>query len=297
MIDVQETDFAQIFDMSYKFIRNISDIDVSSKVNQIQISDVIKKLEDLTKKLSCNGVFSDNENINEVEPNYINLLNSDRLNHLRLAKEYYEDFFKICKNYSIKYKHFLANTSNNPDNIRNEKIANYKLQQNYDLELENLEKLIKSSAYKLTEDGYNDILKNYYIKLIEKFANQSQNELNLINLEIKVIEDNKSGTIHKNETIHIPPKTQSYIPLINQRTKLKDKVFGKGYPSLPTMTPAEWYDDKMERECAHATHSSHSPEPQKAPENVEEESLKQKREYDDWKDTHRRGWGNTYNMG
>lgn len=89
------------------------------------------------------------------------------------------------------------------------------------------------------------------------------------------------------------------------------RVFGAGYPSLPTMTVDDWYEqhrkhgalpdqgiarkvvvdedtDAKERE---------EEEKEKKAENDDEESLLKARNWDDWKDSHRRGYGNRHNMG
>lgn len=86
------------------------------------------------------------------------------------------------------------------------------------------------------------------------------------------------------------------------------QVFGSGYPSLPTMTVDDWYEQ-------HRKHGSlpdqgiprnvpveEDPvaEERKKEENEEkddEEALMKARNWDDWKDTHSRGYGNRHNMG
>lgn len=89
------------------------------------------------------------------------------------------------------------------------------------------------------------------------------------------------------------------------------RVFGAGYPSLPTMTVNDWYEqhrmqgvlpdqgipqrvaveedlDGKERE---------EEEKERKAENEDDEALKKARDWDDWKDSHRRGYGNRQNMG
>lgn len=85
-------------------------------------------------------------------------------------------------------------------------------------------------------------------------------------------------------------------------------MFGSGYPSLPTMTVDDWYEQ-------HRKHGGLPDQgiPRKVPveedpvaeerekeENEkkdDEETLMKARNWDDWKDTHRRGYGNRHNMG
>ena len=89
------------------------------------------------------------------------------------------------------------------------------------------------------------------------------------------------------------------------------QVFGAGYPSLATMTVDDWYEQHTKRgvlpeqgipkrvaveEDTDATDREEE-EREKRVENDEEESLQKARNWDDWKDGHRRGYGNRQNMG
>lgn len=89
------------------------------------------------------------------------------------------------------------------------------------------------------------------------------------------------------------------------------QVFGAGYPSLPTMTVDDWYeqhrkhgalpDQGIPRKVAVEDESDakerEEEEKEKKAEQDDEESLLKARNWDDWKDTHRRGYGNRQNMG
>ncbi len=88
------------------------------------------------------------------------------------------------------------------------------------------------------------------------------------------------------------------------------QVFGAGYPSLPTMTVDDWYEQhrkhgvlpdqgiprKISAEDTDAKEMEEE-EKEKLAENDDEETLLKARNWDDWKDTHRRGYGNRQNMG
>lgn len=89
------------------------------------------------------------------------------------------------------------------------------------------------------------------------------------------------------------------------------QVFGAGYPSLPTMTVDDWYeqhkkhgvlpDQGIPRSVAveEDTDSKDREEEEKErkAEMDDENSLLKARNWDDWKDTHHRGYGNRHNMG
>lgn len=89
------------------------------------------------------------------------------------------------------------------------------------------------------------------------------------------------------------------------------QVFGAGYPSLPTMTVNDWYEQhakhgilpdqgiprKAAAEDSADAEEWENAEKERKEENDDEESLLKARNWDDWKDTHRRGYGNRQNMG
>lgn len=89
------------------------------------------------------------------------------------------------------------------------------------------------------------------------------------------------------------------------------QVFGAGYPSLPTMTVDDWYEQhrkhgalpdqglprKIDGEEDTDANERAEEEKEKQQENDNEESLQKARDWDDWKDTHPRGYGNRHNMG
>lgn len=87
-------------------------------------------------------------------------------------------------------------------------------------------------------------------------------------------------------------------------------MFGAGYPSLPSMTVDDWYEQHRKRGALpdqgiprRVTMEDSDPnereeeEKEKKAEKDDEESLLKARNWDDWKDTHRRGYGNRHNMG
>ncbi|XP_029391493.1 immunoglobulin-binding protein 1b isoform X2 [Mus pahari] len=96
-----------------------------------------------------------------------------------------------------------------------------------------------------------------------------------------------------------------------QRSVAQAQVFGAGYPSLATMTVNDWYEQRQKSEVLpplqEAEKQASTPETLTVSEQ-EEPDLEQKededenahhrmQEWDDWKDTHPRGYGNRQNMG
>lgn len=97
-------------------------------------------------------------------------------------------------------------------------------------------------------------------------------------------------------------------PFILTRNATQAKVFGAGYPSLATMTVSDWYDQhrkygalpdqgiaKTPAEFKRAAQQQEDKEQNE--EEEDENTIHRAREWDDWKDTHPRGYGNRQNMG
>lgn len=86
------------------------------------------------------------------------------------------------------------------------------------------------------------------------------------------------------------------------KTETQKKVFGLGYPSVPIYTVDEWFD-QMQKKNGFGNFPTYTIDNETNSSNEEEddndsEAQRQKNiQSDEWKDDHRRGWGNTYNKG
>lgn len=133
------------------------------------------------------------------------------------------------------------------------------------------------------------------------------NELQAIDSELPLLlhrQKIQSGEI-KEEKLQPPPvKLPPFIIAKNEQQK---KVFGMGYPSLPTYSVDEWYDSMaktgkfgtMEKLNVQRIEEVEENEIVEIPkdENDSEEARQKRIAMDEWKDWHRRGEGNTYGKG
>ena len=98
-------------------------------------------------------------------------------------------------------------------------------------------------------------------------------------------------------------------PFIIARNAQQKQVFGLGYPSIPTVTVDEWFD-QMQKSGGFGKASSsgnkgkmdtftiNEVRKDSEDEDEEDEAKRQaKMRMDEWKDVNPRGWGNTYNKG
>ena len=97
-------------------------------------------------------------------------------------------------------------------------------------------------------------------------------------------------------------------PFVLTRDMAQAKVFGARYPSLASMTVNDWYEQHRkfgalpdQGIATTVSEFKRAAQQQEDQEHEEEEDDEQAvcraREWDDWKDTHPRGYGNRQNMG
>lgn len=169
-----------------------------------------------------------------------------------------------------------------------------------------------------TESVDDEMKRDFYVKLLQMSIYDAQDELTSIEQEKQFInfqQNNKEceTSTNKIERPHVKPLK----PIIITRDLAQKAVYGLGYPSLPTMTVAEFYDERVREgifpdpnKASSSSSSLQNKYMQEQCGNIEqaedierEEKLEQDDEYeiarlrarDEYKDEHRRGEGNRYN--
>ncbi|CAK9832091.1 Immunoglobulin-binding protein 1b [Anthophora retusa] len=256
----------------------------------------------------------------------------DRMHNVNVAEIYFVDFLKRVKSYGltdiqvpeIKSGHEQETASGkvrtNAElitdmvNRRNTKLQRYKEQKELESRLETLQKNLSNPTID------DEVKRDYFVTLIKLYVNLTIEELSSLAAEKPILEHMKK--MGKAETMsgHIsqkhhpsPPKLQ---PIIITRDEMQKKVYGAGYPSLPVLTVEEFYDQRVKEgdwpnpAQQHQTDSAYlqnlvnnqgkdDEEEDVKKENAIEvddpENLRRLRAMDEYKDTHRRGWGNRAN--
>ncbi|XP_042208988.1 immunoglobulin-binding protein 1-like [Homarus americanus] len=332
-----------------------SDLPTNSDSLQVKIREGIDGLIKTTVLVSELGVFSRNEVLDELPTSSIKFLllpvllgslsvkrtDFNRLEVLRLADIYYRDFVKRCKQYELTDAKLPNDQSEEDDsneaesdrnNVpkasvkkgmpspeelqimvkqREEKIRRFKEKKAIGDLLVNLKKALDNPSYD------EDTLRKYYITMVKKFIYESLEELDSLTMERTMLLEmeamRKKGTLPDPQQI---PKAKPLKPILITRDTIQNNVFGLGYPSLPSMTVEEFYDqrvrdgwfpDPTKSQNCHQDRTTFGLESEKNAEEQEEEAkekaeeqdnpekLERDREWDEWRDTHKRGWGNTYN--
>ncbi|KAK2083346.1 Immunoglobulin (CD79A) binding protein 1 [Saguinus oedipus] len=163
-------------------------------------------------------------------------------------------------------------------------------------------------------------VREYYLLHLQRWIDISLEEIESIDQEIKILRERDSSreaSTSNASRLERPPMK----PFILTRNTAQAKVFGAGYPSLATMTVSDWYeqhrkhgalpDQGIAKETPDFMTISHGQtqkeefrkaaqqqeNQEKKEEDDDEQTLYRAREWDDWKDTHPRGYGNRQNMG
>ncbi|XP_071787868.1 immunoglobulin-binding protein 1-like [Asterias amurensis] len=306
----------------------------NSKTYQDALNECINKLETATLMVSQLSLFSSNEDLDEIPTTDIRylllpallgslslqLVKEDRLAVVERGKTYYKDFLGRCRQYGVTQEEVPEDTeprvqqpSRGPPDLRamqanrEDKIRRYKQSK------ETEEKLKALGAWSEIRQRPEDVQREYYILCLKKWVNTAMEELAGIQQEIQILQHMASMKARQKEGASAEPEPprgkpkQPMKPFILTRDAIQAQVFGAGYPSVPTMTLEEFYQKEIaegkilpnstnptpvsEREEAERKEQ----EKEEAIDNDDPEALTKAREWDDWKDTHKRGCGNREN--
>ncbi|XP_074003965.1 immunoglobulin-binding protein 1 isoform X2 [Numenius arquata] len=306
---------------------------------QDKVRQGLDALQRATAMVAQLDLFSENEELEEIAsadlkylllPALLGALTlkqvdlSRRLEHLESARAQFWRFLKLCSSYGLGSFHLPPASPPGEENTgspslggpaaaqpslvamassRQAKIERYKQKK----ELEN--RLASMGTFVESGQADEDQIREFYILQIQKWINTSLEEIESIDQEMVILRSRGTGkqpsaTPHGTSRQVRPPLK----PFILTRDAVQAKVFGAGYPGLPTMTVDDWYEQRRRQGVV-----SGQGAPQRAPgitdeelqkqqqekkeEEDDEEALQKARNWDDWKDTHPRGYGNRQNVG
>ncbi|XP_074863816.1 immunoglobulin-binding protein 1 [Carettochelys insculpta] len=250
---------------------------------------------------------------------------SKRLEHVQSARAHFMNFLKLCKNYKIGKFH-LPPTPESPNenepsestseagpagrqsslvalaSNRQAKIARYKQKKEVESRLASMKAFVESGQ------AEEEQIREFYLLHIQKWITISLEETESIDQEMVILRGRnalKQASVSPQSSRQ--PRT-AMKPFILTRDTIQAKVLGAGYPSLPTMTVNDWYEQRCKQDILpdkgipQSTTDLEEEEMQKEQqekkvEEDDEKTLQKERDWDDWKDTHPRGYGNRQNMG
>ena len=345
--DISVETLSNMFKKGLDINDELENTGLSSNCDEFQhkVRKGILLLEDATRLVSLLDLFSRNETVSEVPTEHLKyfllpavlgnlhskLVDQDRLEIIKIIEAYYLDYLKRIRDYEIANIPYLdklisknsvdddkpkKNHQSKPDlakmnRERDEKIQRFK-------ESKILETSLKELRLAIEKPSCDDeVLRDYYLKLIRRFTFIAIDELTSFETEKEILQhmaklrEESGGTLPT-----LPPKDKQprrpLKPIIITRDALQKEVFGMGYKNLPVMSIEEFYDQRVRdgwysNAGAAAQPSLQDSSADKAEEesvqkeileeNDDPEELARKRNFDDYKDEHKRGEGNRHNKG
>ncbi|XP_023273555.1 immunoglobulin-binding protein 1 [Seriola lalandi dorsalis] len=253
-----------------------------------------------------------------------------RLEIVQTARAYFMDFLRRCREYNMSQFELPASTggdASGPDGDsenglsaaksapcpsdlvsmaaqRQAKIERYRQKKELEARLSDVRKAVDSGK------ADDEVSRDFYLLNIRRWVTVCLEEIESIDQEVEIL---KKMDVLKHIATKQPaqPARPPMKPFILTKDAVQARVFGAGYPSLATMTVDDWYEQHRKHgalpdqgiprrvaveEDADANDREEEEKEKKA-EQDDEEALLKARNWDDWKDTHRRGYGNRQNMG
>jgi immunoglobulin-binding protein 1 len=241
---------------------------------------------------------------------------------------YYEDFLKRCEEYGLCERSTTAVSKATDIIVRDEmqRLTQMAQQRNQKLQKYQQKKELNDQIKQLKlalergDQTDEDIKRSFYLKLIKLCVWESQDELSTLEQEYEILKhiaglrDNDPEFQKSEENKAKRPQPTPLKPIIITKDAIQKAVYGLGYPSLPTYTVQEFYDQRvaegifpseeqvkknsLQARCEvdqEAELAREEEEKELKVENDDPEYLQQKRNLDEYKDDHRRGYGNRHN--
>lgn len=244
----------------------------------------------------------------------------------------HRDFLKRCTDYELfepvpttadnnAVATASANANNEQINLltqqvlhRNQKLEKYRKKKELEDQIKHLKVVIKG------EEVDDDTKRDYYLKLLNMSVIEAQEELSSIEMEKQMLKFQQQDRQQAESVGRVKtPPVRPLKPIIFTKDLAQKAVYGMGYPSLPTMTVSEFYDQRVREGIfpdpnnappRSADNSLQSRFMQEQNNDIEEQEdidreekldmdddyeLARLRARDEYKDDHRRGEGNRYN--
>uniref|UniRef100_A0A182JWV1 Immunoglobulin-binding protein 1 n=1 Tax=Anopheles christyi TaxID=43041 RepID=A0A182JWV1_9DIPT len=274
----------------------------------------------------------------------LRLCNTNRGEVVEVAEVYFKDFLARCENYRL-YESPDKDTDVALDELavvpgvqsdkirelqrmgqqRNEKIRKFQEKKELDEKVKQLRYVVEQSEAKIDEETKRE----FFISLLKSAILEAQEELESVSREKQMLqyiaaakqrgddelEEGNNGALSSGGGKKRP--VQPLKPIIITRDAVQKAVYGRGYPSLPTMTVAEFYEQRVregifpdaekmkevnKNSLMNKVHMDNAAEQDREDEQQErlierddEEYLARQRAKDEFKDEHRRGEGNRHN--
>lgn len=185
----------------------------------------------------------------------VNSRHIERLIEIRQKFDVFRDFLKRCADYEVCDENSnttVCATSNAASNDQAAALAQMVTQRNQKLEKYRIKKELEDEVKKLKivlerEHIDEETKREFFVKLLKLSVIDAQEELASIQQEKQILEFQKMRQQSGSDPEKRPPRrpVQPLKPIIITKDLAQKAVYGLGYPSLPTMTVSEFYDQRV----------------------------------------------------
>jgi len=319
--DTNPESLSELFNTTWKQFQKIEECSepVVSDTYQDAVKRCVSNMEHCTRMVSCLGIFSSNEDIEEVStanlkffllPAFLGDLalkttSVDRKTSVNNANIYFKDFLKRCHCYNItrkdlsKYIHHSSEAGNKKSapltQTREEKITIYKENKDFAGKIEIMQKRLSEQPDTIEDET----TREYHFDWIHLWINKCMEHISFVDRELEMLAmmEARAGKPPTPREERPPMK-----PILITREMIQKQVFGAGYKSLPTMTEEEYFQKEvregkivLDYDNSRKTDDEKNAKKESEDEDEtehDEEKLMKARDWDEYKDTHRRGDGN-----
>lgn len=342
-LETEPLKLSELLDRGWKLYDEVDTTNEPTAATHIQekVRGGIRQLEQASEMVSQLDLFSRNEELEEIAtidlkylmlPALLGALTmkqvnlAKRLEQVQKSRVYFLDFLRRCKEYNIsKFELPITSESTSetteesengpstssqlpgpPDLVamatqRNAKIERYKQKKDTEARLSEVKTAVDSGQ------ADEEMVRDFYLLNVRRWIAISLEEIESIDQEMEILkrmDGLKQTSAETSKTKFRPPMK----PFILTKDAVQARVFGAGYPSLPTVTVDEWYEQHRKKgvlpdqgipqsAADFDAEERDQEEKEKLVENDDAAALQKARDWDNYKDTHRRGYGNRKNMG
>uniref|UniRef100_A0A3P9LZI0 Immunoglobulin (CD79A) binding protein 1 n=1 Tax=Oryzias latipes TaxID=8090 RepID=A0A3P9LZI0_ORYLA len=340
--DSKNLKLPELLELGWKIYEEVDSTNepLNSSSVQARVRRGVSALEEAAAMVAQLELFSRNEDLEEVATADLRFLllpallgalqlklseRARRLQHLCSARELFLDFLRRCKDYGLcKADLPEPGEADSPEEAESEpgrggpgapsgpggqpSLAAMAMRRQCKIEQHRQKKELEarlSEVRKAVESGRADdeVTREFHLLHVRRWVAVCLDELQSMDLEMQVLQSKE----FMNQGSSKPPShpgRQPMKPFILTRDAAQAHVFGAGYPSLPTMSVNDWYEQHAKHGQLpdqgipkRATRDNEEDEEEDEEEQEDEQSLQKARQWDEWKDSHRRGYGNRHNMG
>ena len=192
---------------------------------------------------------------------------------------------------------------------RSAKMTRYKQNKQLEADIKELKVVLDGATHD------EDVIRDYHLKMIQRFVNTSLDELNSLEMEVGVLKHMARVKAGKVAPVAEKP-LRKMEPIIITKDKMQKEVYGLGYPSLPVLSVDEFYEKRVSEGWWKPPSSGGALQDRAADPEYEARMIDQEERekddkidrddvearektlgWDEWTDDHRRGEGNRHNMG